>query len=201
MNNNIIETINNKIDGILNAAKQEIAELEAKLLEAQSEMSKARHCMESAVDSADASVYHAAKQDETIAATAVEMYNRRLSQLASKELVSDEENATTVAAIHAEQKKLADDTTQEILVHLREIEKLGKAYYEQQDALNNLLVRWHQNIYKQPHPRVSRLPVYASDLHYQDSDLRYCIRSLVTLWFYRKKTGREQYHGIGSIWE
>lgn len=201
MSQTFIETITSKIDGILKNAEQEREILQQNLAEAQGAASEARSRMEAATASADVDAYHAAKQDETVASTAVEMYTQRLSQISSKYLVSEDENASTVAAIHAEQKKLADTTTKQIISHMKEIEKLGKAYFDQQDALNRLIVRWHQKVYKQAHRASPRLEVHPSDLHYDDKYLRGGIHSLVTMYFYRKNTGRDQYHDTGSIWK
>lgn len=199
MDQNIIRTITNKIDGILKSVEQEKAELQQKQAEAQAAASEARSRMEAATASADTATYHTAKQDETVAATAVEMYNQRLSQISGKHLVSDEENADVVAAIRAEQKKLEKATTRQIIALLKEIEKLGKDYYNQQDELNKLIARWHEKVYEQPHRLGPRFKLHSHELCYNDTDLRTAIHKLVTMYFYREKTGREQYHGKGSI--
>lgn len=201
MSQNLIESITSRINGILESVEREKAELRQKQAEAQTAACEARTRMEAAIASADAAAYHTAKQDEAVAATNVEMYNQRLSQISGKHLVPDEENANIVAVIRAEQKKLEKATAEQVIALIREIEELGKDYYEQQNALDELVIQWHRKVYKQPHPRISRLEADVADLRYNDTDLRMCISNVVTNFFYRQKMGRGSYNGRGDIFK
>lgn len=201
MSQNIIKTITSKIDSLVDSAAHEYEELRQKQAEAQAAVNEARRRMDAATANADAAAYHTAKQDEAVASTSVEMYTQRITQITGRYLVSADENASTVAAIRAAQKKLEADATKQIIAHMKEIEKIGHAYYDNQDALNELLIRWHREIYKQPHRASPKLEVHPSDLRYTDDGLRSAIYHLVTLYFYRNKTGRTHYSGRGSIWK
>ena len=81
-----------------------------------------------------------------------------------------------------------------------QIETIGHKYFDEQNAVNQLAARWHNEVCPQKHPRIPELTVDAYDLKAEDGALREIIRKIVKDNFYRREVGIAQYRGIGSMW-
>lgn len=196
-----IDCVNAKINAILKQTKEERVAVKEALDAANARVSAAAKEREAAAAACDPAALHAAKAAEAQAADEAAMYNQKYKQLCSKYLVSAQENEKTVAEIRSVQEALRDECTQKIVAHIEEIEKIGKQYHHDQDALSELLKKWHQNIYIQPHPRRKGCNAEVFDLKLKgDDEVRYCIFELVTNHFYRVHRGLGRYPGSGSIW-
>lgn len=200
MENNIIETTNSRIDEILAARAAELAAGENALEDAKAAFVVAQNRADIATAATDVDGYCSAYNDMEKAARTVEVYEARMKQLRGKRIVSVEEDANTMAAIRTYQKELQEKATAEILDLLSKIEDVGKQYWSMQDRANDLIWRWHKEICQQPHPLYPTQDVWPQHLSAADDELRSTIRSIVTLYFYRKHKGVDQYHGVGTIW-
>ena len=200
MSKSIVETVNARIDEIIAARAAEISSAEKALEAARAAVAEAQGRADTAVATTDVDGYESAVADMGKAERSTTLYNARLEQLRNKRNISAAEDASIMAQIRAYQKNLQDAATAEIVALLSRAEEIGKQYYADQDAVNELVWRWHSKVCPQQHPRGSGLTVYPSDLYAKDGDLRAAIHQIVTLYFYRKQLDVDQYHGMGSIW-
>lgn len=185
----IIETVHTRIDEILAARDAEITEAEKALDDAKAVMADAQKTAEYAIVAADLEVYSGARADEEKAARAVELYTARLERLNDKAFVDPDEDARVTAEIIAYRKKLQDDATASIMSHLSKIEEIGREYFNAMDTANDLYDRWFTQISGSYDRNVLN-----------DGELRFAIRALATLYFYRDRLGVSQYTGTGSFW-
>lgn len=200
MSKSIVETINARIDEVITARAAEISSAEKALEAARAAVAEAQGRADAAISATDVDGYEAAVSDLGKAERSVTLYDARLSQLRDKRNISAAEDATVMANIRAHQQSLQDSATAEIIALLSRVEEIGKQYYADQDAVNELVWRWHSKVCPQQHPRGSGLTVFPSDLYAKDGDLRAAIHQLVTLYFYRKQLDVGQYNGVGDIW-
>lgn len=197
---NIIDSVNAKISVILKKAGEERAAAQEALDAANAKASAAAKDREAAIQASDLEAFHAAKAAETMAADEAELYRGKIALLTGKRLISAQENEETVSEIRTAQESLRDECAKKIMAHIMEIEKIGKQYYEDQDALNKLLFEWHRKIYTQPHPRRKNCDADVWELKFDDGEVRHHIFKIVTNNIYRKFRGLSPYSGNGSIW-
>lgn len=195
-----IDCVNAKIKAILEQKEEEKAAAKEALDAAEARANTAAKAWETAVKACDPVALHAAKTAQAQAEDEAAMYRQKMMQLSSKRKISAQENKETMAEIRAVQEALKDECSQKILELMKEIESISKQYYQDQDALNELIIKWHRNIYTQPHPRRKGCDADVWDLKIKDSDLRGCIVDVVTNYFYRAHRGLGQYPGGGNIW-
>lgn len=200
MSKTIIETTNARIDDLIATRDAEIASAEKALDDAKAAVAEAQARADAAISATDVDAYDAACEDVKKAERAVAVYAARMDQMRGNRIITAAEDATVVASIRAHQKDLRDAATAEIIALLSRVEEIGKQYYADQDAANELIWRWHSKVCPQQNPRSAGLTVYPSDLHAQDTDLRVAIQQIVTQYFYREQVGADQYHGAGSFW-
>lgn len=200
MSKSILETVNARIDEILAARDAELVSAEKALETAKAAVAEAQARADTAISAADVDGYEVAVADLGKAERCATVYDSRLAQLRNKRTVAAAEDAAITAQIRAYQKDLRDSATAEIIALLSRVEEIGKQYYADQDAANELIWRWHSKVCPQQNPRSAGLTVYPSDLHAQDTDLRVAIQQIVTQYFYREQVGADQYHGVGDIW-
>lgn len=200
MSQNIISTVNARIDELLAQRDAEIVAAEQAVAEAKAALEEARNRVGVAVVSTDVDAYAAALADAEKAEMAVTLYTKRLEQLQGKQIVTDAENDSVMSEIRAMQKTLMRNASSEIVELLSQIETIGKKYWEEQNAMDKLAVRWHSEIRPQIHPRFSRGYADPNDVKANDGGLRRAIEKYVTDWFYRDQLGVDQYNGYGSFW-
>ena len=200
MSKTLIETVNARIAELLTQRDAEIEAAEQAVTEAKAALEEARSRANEAVISTDVDAYATARADEEKAEMAVTLYTTRLEQLRGKQIVTDEENDSVMSEIRAMQKTLMRNASSEIVELLSQIETIGRQYWVEHNAMNELVVRWHSEIRPQAHPRISRGYADPNDLKANDGGLRQAIQKYVTDWFYRDQLGVEQYHGVGSFW-
>ena len=200
MSKTLIETVNARIAELLTQRDAEIEAAEQAVTEAKAALEEARSRADEAVISTDVDAYATARADAEKAEMAVTLYTTRLEQLRGKQIVTDEENDSVMSEIRAMQKTLMRNASSEIVELLSQIETIGRQYWVEQNAMDELVVRWHREIRPQAHPRISRGYADPNDLKANDGELRCAIKKYVTDWFYRSRLGVEQYHGTGSFW-
>ena len=196
----LIETVNARIDELITARDAEIAAAEQAVAEAKAALEEARTRANEAIVSTDVDAYATARADAEKAEMAVTLYTTRLEQLQGKQIVTNEENDSVMSEIREMQKTLMRNASSEIVELLSQIETIGKQYWEEQNAMDRLVVRWHSEIRPQAHPRFSRGYADSNDLKANDGSLRQAIQKYVTDWFFRDQLGVDQYHGVGSFW-
>lgn len=200
MSKSIVETVSTRIDELLAQRDAEITSAETALEVARAAVAEAQARADSAISATDVDAYEVAISDLEKAKRTVTVYDARLEQLRNKRTVAAAEDATVMAQIRAYQQSLQDSATAEIIALLSRAEEIGKQYYADQDAVNELVWCWHSKVCPQQHPRGSGLTVYPSDLYAPDGELRAAIHQIVTLYFYRKQLDVAQYGGVGDIW-
>lgn len=196
----LIETVNARIAELLTQRDAEIEAAEQAVTEEKAALEEARNRADEAVISTDVDAYATARADAEKAEMAVTLYTTRLEQLQGKQIVTEEENDSVMSEIREMQRTLMCNASDEIVALLSQIETIGKQYWQDQNAVNNLAARWHSEIKPQAHPRISGHYASPSDLQANDGNLRQTIQKFATDWFYRRWKGVEQYHGTGSFW-
>lgn len=200
MSKTLIETVNARIAELLAQRDAEIEAAEQAVAEAKAALEEARSRADEAVVSTNVDTYAAALADAEKAEMAVKLYTTRLEQLQGKQIVTNEENDSVMSEIREMQKTLMRNASSEIVELLSQIETIGKQYWEEQNAMDRLVVRWHSEIRPQAHPRISNHLADPNDLKANDGNLRCAIQKYVTDGFYRAQLGVDQYNGFGSFW-
>lgn len=195
----LIEAIRKRIRSVIEETQQSRKDAEAAQGKARERKSEAKARQDAAVLAGDMEAYHKARNEESFAQAEENFYVQKLNGLNSPRLVSDEENRDTVARIHAAQQKLHDEALEKIMALTEQVEAVGKAYFVDQDELNDLLQEWHRGIYQQSHPHLNRV-MTPDELEFKDSEFRQYIAQCVTAYNYRQNKGLGSYTGTGSIW-
>lgn len=137
-----------KFEGILNAWKNAEAEAREALSKAEADLEQAQEEENEAVKNADLAAYNKAKQNQTNARGAIQMYTKRLKMINDEPLISEDVFRKAVSEINDEFAKEQAETREKLLDLAKQMYDIAVKLGKMEEEANSTLTLIYDQVYR-----------------------------------------------------
>lgn len=148
--NKLLQETETRINGILQNRDEKIVTLQAKLEKAREALQAAEKEAAASTEAEDVKAYQKAKADRADAAAAAELFERRISDLKDKPLISKGEYEKTVADLMNAITTEDNAAREKIAASINTIQQLGNELNASIKYGNELLHQLQHDVFKDP---------------------------------------------------
>ena len=177
-NDKFIKDLTERINGLVENRRDEIMRIEDCIRSARDGIRQAEEEMEKATFESDATTYGKAKDSKESHIVSLEMYERRLAQVKSDELLSESDNIAVDESIVTRQDEIKEETLKKVLPIVNELLEIYNTYREDIKSLDALRSDWRARVWK----KKKKIGINSFDLDmptaYDDGGLSYLLREI-----------------------
>ncbi len=148
-----VEHLEKRIESILKNREDELSELQNAAIADRQKAEEAGKALEAATAANDIDAYRKAKAEKELASDLAELHEARRRQLAEKELVTPEEYESVRDSVLDETNTLLSANREKAAGLLAELERIAANDRAIIDRANNALLRWQEDIFRDPEVR------------------------------------------------
>ena len=148
-----IDHLEKRIESILKNREEELTELQNAAIADRQKAEEAGKALEAATAANDIDAYRKAKAEKELASDLAELHEARRRQLAEKELVAPEEYESVRDSVLDETNTLLSANREKAAGLIAELARIAENDRAIIDRANNALLRWQEDIFRDPEVR------------------------------------------------
>ena len=147
MAKNLLEEINNRMNEMLGQSRAELQTIDDQISSARNEIAEHQKSMDEAQSTIDAEKYLKASDAIRVLKTKIEMLEKRKAQHSEKELVTEEESDRVINSILEYENQIAEEYQKEIKAPINQLRQLTEKYRADVSSAETTIKRWTSNIH------------------------------------------------------